>query len=387
MTLKYDSLEYYRVLDLEHTASAEQIKHNYYEKAKYWHPDRNESPEAVEIFQKISVAYDVLKDEKSRLKYDLLCLIYTTKEFPDISALKVYKNQKEKDDAALRVLKQRRVKGNFIKAAISETKDICNIDEAKDMVVATSLHNWTLGWWGAKAFGENIKAIKYNLNACNADDFDNFKLLLHNALAYEQENNIEMAWIYAKQAQMIAPTGSYAEIMMEKYVASLNYKPNQTVVLPRWEAGELRTRQKLVFYFVMLLCGLFVFGAFAKGGLIKFSTSDVKSYYSTIKFSDGSKIADDQTETHVVQVDVDYGDDTYLYHTKNSGEIYYGPDRKYDLMLKAPKGQTVRVLGFTADKRWIKVMIDNGDTGFIHQSDLEKGIGNPIPSRSKIYKK
>ena len=127
MTVKYDALGYYEVLDLDYTASAEQIKHQYYDKAKFWHPDRNEAPNALEIFQKISVAYDILKEEHGRLKYDLLCLIYTAKEFPEINALKVYKNQKDKDDAALRVLKQRKIKADFIKAKITETKDICNI--------------------------------------------------------------------------------------------------------------------------------------------------------------------------------------------------------------------------------------------------------------------
>lgn len=387
MTVKYDSLGYYEVLDLDYRATAEQIKRQYYDKAKFWHPDRNEAPEAVEIFQKVSVSYNVLKDEKSRLKYDLLCLIYSAKDFPETNALKVYKNQHDKDDAALRVLKQRKVKANFVKAQITETKDICNIEEAKDMVISTSVYNWAFGWWGIKAISENLEAMKFNLKSCEAVDFDNFKLLLHNALAYEQENNIEMAWIYAKQAQMLAPEGSYASLMMNKYITALNFVPSQTVVLPRWEAKELRLRQKIVLYFALLLCAVFVFGALVEGGIIKFSTSDIKSYYSTIKFSDGSKIADDQVETHVMQVDVDYADDTYLYHVKGAGEIYYGPDRKYDLMMKATEGQTVRVLGYTVDKRWFKIMIDNGDTGFIHKNYLEKGIGNPIPSRSKIYKK
>ena len=387
MALKYDSLGYYEVLDLNYTATSEQIKRQYYDKAKFWHPDHNDDPKAVEIFQKVSVAYNVLKEENSCLKYDLLNLIYSEKEFPDINSLKVYKNQKDKDDAALRVLKQRKVKGNFVNAKITETKDICNISEAKDMVISTSVYNWLLGWWGVRAIKENIAAIKYNMKSCDADDFDNFKLLLHNALAYEQEKNIEMAWIYAKQAEMIAKPGTYANVLVKKYIETLEFVPNQTVVLPRWEAKELRIRQKIMPIAVIILCILLILSAFFGRGLIKFSNSDVKSYYSTIKFSDGSKIADDQSETHVIQVDVDYKDDTYLYHLKGEANVYYGPDRKYDLLKKGVDGQTVRVLGYTADGRWFKVMIDDGNTGFVHKSDLDKGIGNPVPSRSKIYKK
>ena len=372
---------------MSYEATFEQIKRQYYEKAKFWHPDRNESPEAVEIFQKVSVAYDVLKDEKKRLKYDLLCLIYSAKDFPDMNSLKSYKNQKDLDDSALRVLKQRKVTGILTEAKISDTKDICNIKEAKDMVVATSIHNWMLGWWGIKSFTENLKAIKCNMENCEADDFDNFKLLLHNALAYEQEKNVEMAWVYAKQAEIIAPNGSYAHRMVQKYLNSLDFVPAQAIVLPKWEAGELRTRQKIMPVFVLLFCSLLLAGAIFGKGFLNFSDSKVKSYYSTIKFSDGSKIASDKSEIHVMQVDVDYKDDTYLYHLNKDANIYYGPDRKYDLLKKGEKGQTVRVLGYTVDKRWFKVMIDDGDTGFVHQTDLAKGIGNPVPSRSRIYKK
>ena len=386
MQPEYDSLGYYNVLELRYDATAEQIKRQYYDKAKFWHPDRNEAPEAVEIFQKVSVAYDILKDTKKRLKYDILCLIYSAKDFPDMGSLKVYKNQNDEEDSALRVLKQRKITGNIIGAKICDTKDICNIKEAKEMVVATSVHNWIWGWWGIKAISENIKAIKNNMKNCAADDFDNFKLLLHNALAYEQEKNVEMAWIYAKQAEIVAPSGSYAHKMVEKYIISLNFVPLQAVILPKWETSELRTRQKIMPVFVGLFCLLLIAGAFFGKGFLK-SSDKIKSYYSTIKFSDGSKIASDQAEAHIMQVDVDYKDDAYLYHLKGTVNIYYGPDRKYDLLKKGEDGQTVRVLGYTVDKRWFKVMIDDGNTGFVHQKDLAKGVGNPIPSRSKIYKK
>ena len=279
----YDSLGYYKVLDLNYLATADQIKRQYYDKAKFWHPDHNEAPEAVEIFQKVSVAYDVLKDEKKRLKYDLLCLIYQAKEFPEIDSLKVYKNQKEKDDAALRVLKQRKVRANFITAKISDTKDICNISEAKDMVVSTSIYNWLCGWWGIKAISENIEALKYNYASCDANDFDNFKLLLHNALAYEQEKNIKMAWIYAKQAEIVAPSNSYACSMVQKYIDLLGFVPDQTVVLPRWEAEDLRNRQKIIPIFALIVCAFLIFGGIFGVGALKFSNSDIKGGMPPVK--------------------------------------------------------------------------------------------------------
>ena len=46
----------------------------------------------------------------------------------------------------------------------------------------------------------------------------------------------------------------------------------------------------------------------------------------------------------------------------------------------------MRVLGYTIDKRWFKVMIDDGNTGFVHQSDIQKGIGNPVHRVARFIK-
>ena len=162
MSDNFDAKGYYKVLEVTPNAPLSLIKQQYYDRAKYWHPDHNDNPNAVEIFQKISVAYNLLKDQKNRLKYDLLSIIYNDKDFPDMDSLNPYKNQAGQDDAALRVLKQRRITAFFTGFQKKETKDICNFSEAKDMVVATSVANWLRGWWGAAAFAENIKALKFN---------------------------------------------------------------------------------------------------------------------------------------------------------------------------------------------------------------------------------
>ena len=83
MSENFDAKGYYEVLEVTPNATVLQIKQQYYDRAKFWHPDHNEDPNAVEIFQKISVAYDILKDQKSRLRYDLLSLIYEEKDFPE----------------------------------------------------------------------------------------------------------------------------------------------------------------------------------------------------------------------------------------------------------------------------------------------------------------
>ena len=42
--------------------------------------------------------------------------------------------------------------------------------------------------------------------------------------------------------------------------------------------------------------------------------------------------------------------------------------------------------GYTPDKKWYKVMIDNGENGYVRDNMLKKGRGNPLPPKTKIYR-
>ena len=53
---------YYKVLDLDNSAQLQDIKKAYKRLALKWHPDRNKSPEAEEMFKKIAEAYEILSD-------------------------------------------------------------------------------------------------------------------------------------------------------------------------------------------------------------------------------------------------------------------------------------------------------------------------------------
>ncbi len=61
---------YYQILDLKVNATKEEIKRAFRERALLFHPDKNHSPDASEIFQQIFEAYEVLSDENKRKIYD-----------------------------------------------------------------------------------------------------------------------------------------------------------------------------------------------------------------------------------------------------------------------------------------------------------------------------
>lgn len=66
-----DYIDYYKVLGVNKTATAEEIKKAYRKLARKHHPDLNpNNPEAGKLFQQINEANEVLSDPENRKKYD-----------------------------------------------------------------------------------------------------------------------------------------------------------------------------------------------------------------------------------------------------------------------------------------------------------------------------
>jgi len=62
--------DYYQVLGVNPAASEGEIKRAYRKLALSYHPDKNPDPNAIQFFQEVNEAYDVLGDASRRTQYD-----------------------------------------------------------------------------------------------------------------------------------------------------------------------------------------------------------------------------------------------------------------------------------------------------------------------------
>lgn len=60
----------YEVLGVKQSASITEIKHQYKQLVRNWHPDKNSDPEAEAKFIEINKAYGLLSDPERRIEFD-----------------------------------------------------------------------------------------------------------------------------------------------------------------------------------------------------------------------------------------------------------------------------------------------------------------------------
>ncbi len=374
-----DSLGYYAVLELDCRADTEAVKQNYRDLAKKWHPDYNKAENALEVFQKLSVAYDVLQDEQQRLIYDLLSCVYDKDGFPELENIQPFKGKNGEDN--IRVFNFHEVRGQIWKYSRHVRRCYCSYPEAVAAEFKTSALNWLLGWWHPTAAWQNIKALITNFNNVDAVA-DNLKMLVHNTVAFYHNGKRAQAMRSAAMALNYA-TGD-VKSYLQKFLNVLNEK----IARPkRWNFSWLQAVQ-LVFPLLIMFFALLPSSVkyVTDNDLMSwFSEKKQIDYYQKVDFGQRGSSVDDVVVGKILSIPVNRSDVTQLYHLKNESKVMHGPSDDFDVLKNMPAQTTVRLTGISPDKIWARILIDNGEMGFIKMDELTKGIGKPVPDFSKVY--
>ena len=373
-----DALGYYEILEINSVEDIADIKSKYHKLAKYWHPDSNKDPQAMEHFQKISVAYEVLSDEEKRLKYDMLSQIYNSSNFPDMDNLSIIKSKNNEENPFVRIIMLQKVIGKIFSYSVKTDKLVCSYIQTKQEVLHYSFINWFCGWWHPKSFILNAKAIINNIKNINSNTTDNLVLWIHNAVAYHQAGQDTKAIISAQQAMQ------YGDLTQRKllndFINSLNIKLPQKNI--SWRSKNLIFLQLIVPFLMVLIAS---YPYFQSISLNKYMNKNNEiTYFQKVKLNNGTEIVDDMVVSKIFSIPINVNDNTKLYHLKSSTKILYGPNDNFDVIAQGKSQQTVRITGFTADKSWYRIMLDDGSMGFIPKNSIEQGVGTPPPYGSKI---
>lgn len=380
----YDAKGYYQELGVSPQAGENEIKLQYRRLAKEWHPDYNKSPEALDKFQKISVAYEVLTDEQRRLTYDLLSYAYAGRKFPDMDNLEVYTSRRKYKETDLQILDLYKITSKLVSHSEQHLHEICDYDEAKKLASSVCIHNWLFGWWSLSGLAENIKALLHNYRNFRGSNADNFNLLTHNMVAYAQENQPEKAYGSGILAARYAD--DYGKSLINRFLQKITLS-QQPYVAPLWNYAPIKYIQLLPPVVVVLALLLLQAPQVMSSAEFNrwFSRDNSISYYQEVRFNSGAKTVDDLAVSKVVSIPVDTDDMSKLYHVSSDVKVMYGPDEDFDVMANLPVGTTVRLTGYTPDEKWGRIMLDNGEMGFVYRNKLKTGIGRDIPDDSKIY--
>ncbi len=367
-----DALGYYQILQVSQEADDDEIKNAYRRLAKQWHPDSNPALEAAEKFRQISKAYEVLSNDWERKVYDVLSLACNKDNYPDVKELALAVDMRE--DVNLKVIDLYINDAWFSGCQQQHIQKAVSYITAKKMLADAALTNWFKGWWHYKTFIHNIYALFHNLFN-PIDKKATLRMLISNMVVSAKDKKSDKALQYGVLACRYLNLNERSVI--KKFLAPFGEVRMQSV---QWPHRGLLLAQ-LPYWGIFTLFLLLIIGGIWLNE--RRNVDKPINYYQNVKTAYGD-IADDMVVGKILNIPVDLSDESKLYHLQGQQKVMYGPSEKFDIIKIMPDKTTVRLTGLTPDNVWARVMIDNGEMGFVKLNTLSKGRGIEPPFGSKI---
>ncbi len=354
-----DPLGYYTTLGLGPLADGAEIKAAYRLKAKRLHPDHNPSDEAEQDFIDLTTAYQVLKDPKSRARYNA-----TVRSLGPANLIDPRDPRPEplrcsrcgKITAQPRYIVFHRVKTFLLSSRRSTIRGIFCRDCADRTAIRASTLSWLLGWWGLTGPLQTVKALLKNLQGGDMPRADNLWVLLHQARAFLADGDKDIARALAEQAQAFAKNGEErARIAEIVRAAGKTAVPVTRRLKNRWRPWSYAAIIQ-----ALPLAGLSVAILVAGAALLFHSQTESVTAMITIHPAQAG-------EVRHVAVDV--------------LKVRQGPMSAQPVVALLDRFSTVQVMDSVANGEWARILTPNGVTGYVPARYLFGGPGEESKNR------
>lgn len=250
MTYRRDVHGYYLVLGLTPSATAEEIRRAFRQKAKDLHPDRNPSADAKVLFQRVNEAHRVLSNEGTRARYDALRT--DAEDEGDAGSAGGASSYSRRRPAAMiepvictcgtvsaqpRYVYFWKVTGLLVRTRRTRMEGIFCRNCADRTAVQASMHSWALGWWALpRGPVDTVEALFRNMMGGDMPAAENLQLLWRQANYFAQDGNLMLARACLEQASRFAKDpGDKARL--QTFYRQLGRPEKRQRLVDRWGPG------------------------------------------------------------------------------------------------------------------------------------------------------
>ena len=216
-----DPKGYYEILGIHFSATNDEIKKAFREKAHILHPDKNQKKDTTKIFQFLVEAYDVLINSEKRANYDVSGI--HVDENPT-------KNEPIKCSCCKKVTAQPRyviffeVKSFLVVTTRNTLQGIFCVNCAQKKNIQPTLITWFLGWWGLPwGVLYSIHALTINLFGGQKPKDINADILGYQAYYFAQQGKLDIAnsiindaLKFSKEKEQIDNLKNFQKILIEQ---------------------------------------------------------------------------------------------------------------------------------------------------------------------------